>query len=117
MLDRMNRLVGHTRLTRWGSALGCMLVIACGHPPQEVAVQQPQLTAGADSIYLAIRSDDGGMSHAVNMGIKRILETGLPVSVSVMFACPWQKEVVDILRQHPDAAVGPAGIIKCAAIN
>jgi len=46
------------------------------------------------------------MSHAVNMGIKRLLESGLPVTVSVMFACPWQQEMVEILEQHSEAAVG-----------
>jgi predicted glycoside hydrolase/deacetylase ChbG (UPF0249 family) len=46
------------------------------------------------------------MSHAVNMAIGRLLETGLPVSVSVMFPCPWYQEMVEILRRHPEASVG-----------
>ncbi len=57
-------------------------------------------------VYLTIRTDDVGMSHSVNMGVKRLIETGLPVSVSVMFACPWYQEAVEILKQHPNVAVG-----------
>ena len=46
------------------------------------------------------------MSHSVNMGLERLIETGLPVSVSVMFATPWYKETVEILKRHPAVAVG-----------
>ena len=56
--------------------------------------------------YLVIRSDDGGMSHSVNMGLARLIESGLPVSISVMFACPWYQETVELLKRHPDVSVG-----------
>lgn len=46
------------------------------------------------------------MSHSVNMGIERLIATGLPVSVSVMFATPWYQETVEILKRHPDVSVG-----------
>ena len=46
------------------------------------------------------------MSHSVNMGLEKLIETGLPVSVSVMFACPWYQETVDLLKRHPEVAVG-----------
>jgi hypothetical protein len=46
------------------------------------------------------------MCHSVNMAIKRIIETGVPISVSVMFACPWYQEAVDILKAHPEVGVG-----------
>src|SRR2546422_3231298 len=45
-----------------------------------------------DPVSLIIRSDDAGMSHSVNMALQRLIESGLPVSVSVMFACPWYQE-------------------------
>ncbi|NUO63751.1 MAG: ChbG/HpnK family deacetylase [Gemmatimonadaceae bacterium] len=60
----------------------------------------------ADPVYLLVRSDDGGMSHSVNMGLKRLIESGIPVSVSVMWGTPWYQETVDLLRQHPEVAVG-----------
>lgn len=55
---------------------------------------------------LIIRTDDVGMSHSVNVGMQRLVSTGLPVSVSVMFACPWYQEAVEILKQHPNVSVG-----------
>jgi predicted glycoside hydrolase/deacetylase ChbG (UPF0249 family) len=60
----------------------------------------------AESVYLIIRTDDIGMSHSVNMGLQRLLDTGLPVSVSVMFACPWYQEAVAILKRRPAVSVG-----------
>jgi predicted glycoside hydrolase/deacetylase ChbG (UPF0249 family) len=61
---------------------------------------------GAAPVSLIIRTDDVGMSHSVNMGVQRLIATGLPLSVSVMFACPWYQEAVEILKQHPEVAVG-----------
>ncbi|MEA2765943.1 MAG: hypothetical protein QOK07_2347 [Gemmatimonadaceae bacterium] len=46
------------------------------------------------------------MSHSVNMGLQRLIETGLPVSVSVMFPTPWYQETVEILKRNPAVAVG-----------
>lgn len=46
------------------------------------------------------------MSHSVNMGLERLIETGLPVSVSVMFPTPWYRETVEILKRHPAVSVG-----------
>ena len=60
----------------------------------------------ADPIYLVVRSDDGGMSHSVNMALEKIISSGIPVSVSVMFPTPWHQETVDILRHHPEVSVG-----------
>lgn len=66
----------------------------------------PQPTITAEPVYLVIRTDDAGMSHSVNMALERLIRSGLPVSVSVMFATPWYQETVDILKRHPDVAVG-----------
>ena len=55
---------------------------------------------------MIIRSDDAGMSHSVNMALERLIETGLPVSVSVMFPTPWYQETVEILKRHPAVSVG-----------
>jgi len=60
----------------------------------------------SNSVSLIIRTDDVGMSHSVNLGMQRLVSTGMPVSVSVMFACPWYQEAVEILKQHPNASVG-----------
>lgn len=55
--------------------------------------------------YLIIRTDDLGMSHSVNMALKKLLDTGFPVSVSVMFPCPWYQETVAILKGYDDKNV------------
>jgi len=59
-----------------------------------------------NSVSLIIRTDDVGMSHSVNLAMQRLVSTGMPVSVSVMFACPWYQEAVEILKRHPNASVG-----------
>jgi hypothetical protein len=58
------------------------------------------------STYLLIRSDDAGMSHSVNMALERLMQAGMPLSVSVMFPTPWYQETVQILKRHPEVAVG-----------
>lgn len=60
----------------------------------------------AGQTYLVIRTDDGGMSHSANMAIEKLIDTGLPVSVSVMFPTPWHLETVEMLKRHPSVAVG-----------
>jgi len=55
---------------------------------------------------LVIRCDDVGMCHSVNQSIKRLIATGIPFSTSVMIACPWYLEAVDILRDQPQVSVG-----------
>jgi hypothetical protein len=78
----------------YGSAAGCAHASATSNP------------ANTEPVYLIIRSDDAGMSHSVNMALERLIETGLPVSVSVMFPTPWYQEIVEILKRHPAVAVG-----------
>lgn len=59
-----------------------------------------------EQTYLIIRTDDAGMSHSVNMALERLIQSGLPVSVSVMFPTPWYQETVEILKRHPEVSVG-----------
>ena len=56
--------------------------------------------------YLLIRCDDFGMSHSVNMALVKLIETRIPFSASVMFACPWYQETAEILKRHPEISVG-----------
>jgi predicted glycoside hydrolase/deacetylase ChbG (UPF0249 family) len=55
---------------------------------------------------LLLRCDDIGMCHTVNMAAKELIEKGVVFSASVMFACPWYREAVDILKAHPEIGVG-----------
>jgi predicted glycoside hydrolase/deacetylase ChbG (UPF0249 family) len=61
---------------------------------------------GADQVYMIIRTDDAGMSHSVNMALEKLIASGLPVSVSVMFPTPWYQETVEMLKRHPSVSVG-----------
>lgn len=73
-----------------------------------LVLQLVSLVANAQSTLpkLLLRADDIGMNHSVNMGLKELAETKIPFSASVMFACPWYQEAVEILKQHPQVAVG-----------
>ena len=61
---------------------------------------------GRRGVTMLIRCDDAGMCHAVNTALREVLDTGLPVSVSVMFACPWYQEAVETLKGRRDVSVG-----------
>lgn len=65
-----------------------------------------RIASPTEPLTLIIRTDDAGMSHSVNVAIERLIQTGLPVSVSVMFPTPWHQETVEILKRHPDVSVG-----------
>ena len=84
---------------------GCVLfagsptsVVGQGGATQRVGMSSP--------VYLIIRADDAGMSHSVNLALQRLIDARLPLSVSVMFPCPWYQETVEILKRHPEVAVG-----------
>jgi predicted glycoside hydrolase/deacetylase ChbG (UPF0249 family) len=53
-----------------------------------------------------LRLDDLGMCHTVNLAARQVIETGVPFSASVMFACPWYQEAVEMLRKAPQVSVG-----------
>ena len=46
------------------------------------------------------------MNHSVNLAIEKVAATKMPFSVSVLFACPWYQEAVEILKKNPQVAVG-----------
>jgi predicted glycoside hydrolase/deacetylase ChbG (UPF0249 family) len=60
----------------------------------------------SDKIPVLIRCDDIGMCHSVNVAAKLVLETGIPVSMSVMVPCPWFSEAVEMLKKYPNVSVG-----------
>jgi chitin disaccharide deacetylase len=69
--------------------------------------QTPSYTPPEEPAYtMLIRADDLGMSHGQNLAFQELMESGLPVSVSVMFSTPWWKHAVEILRNHPEVSVG-----------
>ena len=60
----------------------------------------------AGKIPVLIRCDDIGMCHSVNLAAQQVLETGKPVSMSVMVPCPWFTEAVEMLKKYPNVSVG-----------
>ena len=77
-----------------------LLLVALLGPSRPLAAQR---TAAPE---LLLRLDDVGMNHSVNLAIEKVAATGMPFSVSVLFACPWYQEAVEILRKYPNVAVG-----------
>ena len=59
-----------------------------------------------DKIPVLIRCDDIGMCHAVNQAAKKILDTGMPVSMSVMVPCPWFTEAAELLKTYSNVSIG-----------
>jgi hypothetical protein len=59
-----------------------------------------------EPIPILIRCDDIGMSHSVNMAAQKVLETGIPVSMSVMVPCSWFPEGAEVLKKYPHVSVG-----------
>lgn len=58
------------------------------------------------TIFHLIRLDDMGMCHSLNMAVQKVIENEIPFSTSVMFACPWYQEAVEILKKNPQVGVG-----------
>lgn len=59
-----------------------------------------------DGIYLIIRADDIGSSHAANVACIESYQNGIARSVEVMVPCAWFLEAADMLRDNPGYDVG-----------
>src|SRR5919112_4627250 len=81
-----------------------LVALALAAPARVVSSQANATRASAPELLL--RLDDIGMNHSVNMAIEQVAKTGMPISVSVLFACPWYQEAVEILKKHPHITVG-----------
>ena len=77
-----------------------LMILAIASPSASSAAQTPSRPE------LLIRIDDIGMNHSVNMALQQLADTKMPLSASVLFACPWYQEAVDILRANPQITVG-----------
>ena len=80
-------------------------ILILGPSVMDAYSQSTTNSSGTDK-FLIIRTDDVGMSHSVNSAVTKLLDTGYPVSVSVMFACPWYQEAVAILKEYDNASIG-----------
>jgi predicted glycoside hydrolase/deacetylase ChbG (UPF0249 family) len=57
-------------------------------------------------VYLLVRGDDIGSSHAANLGCIESYQNGIMQSVELMTPCPWFPEAVKMLKDNPDLDVG-----------
>jgi chitin disaccharide deacetylase len=57
-------------------------------------------------IPVLIRCDDIGMCHSVNMAAKQVLDSGIPVSMSVMTPCSWFAEAAGLLKKYSNVSIG-----------
>jgi len=78
--------------------------LALVHPHGAVLNAQDSASPGGTDLLL--RCDDIGMCHSINAALEKIVSTGIPFSASVMFACPWYQEGVEILKRAPHVSVG-----------
>ncbi len=84
----------------------CALILGiCALAPAPRLLAQPDGKEPPRAALL-IRCDDIGMCHTVNSAAAQVLDAGLPVSLSVMFACPWYQEAVEMLKGRRNIAVG-----------
>src|SRR6185295_4704005 len=81
-------------MRRLGSLLTAFLLSAASLPGQTAAPE------------VLLRLDDIGMNHSVNLAVEKVAATGIPFSVSLLFACPWYQEAVEILKKYPQVTVG-----------
>jgi predicted glycoside hydrolase/deacetylase ChbG (UPF0249 family) len=71
-----------------------------------IATSPHALSAQSSAPEVLLRLDDIGMNHSVNMAVEKVAATGMPFSVSLLFACPWYQEAVEILKKYPNVTVG-----------
>ena len=90
-----------TRLSRILS--GALLL---GALVAQLASAQSGVAQSAKAPDVVLRLDDIGMNHSVNQAIEEVAKTGMPISASVLFVCPWYQEAVDILKKYPNVTVG-----------
>jgi predicted glycoside hydrolase/deacetylase ChbG (UPF0249 family) len=81
----------------------CTTVLLVGALIAPVRIVTAQSTRAPEVL---LRLDDVGMNHSVNLAIAKVAATGIPFSVSVLFACPWYQEAVEILKKNPQITVG-----------
>jgi predicted glycoside hydrolase/deacetylase ChbG (UPF0249 family) len=77
-----------------------LLLIGIAASPHALRAQ----SSAAPEVLL--RLDDIGMNHSVNLAIEKVAKTGMPFSVSLLFACPWYQEAAEILKKYPNVTVG-----------
>jgi len=65
-----------------------------------------QITAQDKGIYLIVRGDDIGSSHAADAACIQSYKEGIMTTVELMVPCPWFPEALKLLNENPGLDVG-----------
>jgi len=65
-----------------------------------------QSTAQDKGIYLIVRGDDIGSSHAADVACIQSYKEGIMTTVELMVPCPWFPEALKLLNENPGLDVG-----------
>jgi len=70
--------------------------LGCGPPPK--ITEEP--------VYLIIRGDDMGRTHASNLAFEECFQEGILTCASIIVPSPWFEEAARMCREHPEWGVG-----------
>lgn len=82
------------------------LVLILGVVFSEYAAGQEADEKPDGDIFLIVRSDDMGMTHAVNQACLKSVTNGVARSIEVIVPAPWFTEAAQMLQKHPQIDVG-----------
>lgn len=94
-------------------AIACITLRPTQSAAQDIAAQNiekktsnSQIPANESEILLIVRSDDMGMTHAVNQACLQTVTSGIARSIEVIVPAPWFIEAAQMLKKHPQIDVG-----------
>ena len=87
---------------RYVLLLGLSLFVIAGGDLNGLYAQNP----GQKGIYLIVRGDDIGSSHAANVACIQSYKDGIMRTVELMVPCGWFPEAVKMLNENPGLDVG-----------
>ena len=59
-----------------------------------------------DKIYLIVRADDFGMTHACNVATEKAFKEGILTCAAILAVAPWFEEAVNMAKKNPQWCIG-----------
>ena len=66
----------------------------------------PPLKISGEPVYLIVRGDDMGMTHACNLAFEKSFKEGILTCASLIVPSPWFEEAARMGREHPEWCIG-----------